>query len=150
MLVRQRAVAASGFCRAAATEHPARPQNVAIAGDKDGAMAVQVRRGERGGQIVGDQHVTERGLDHRLEARPHDHHLDQAAGNSGRLDLVMGHRKLGLGDKAQATALLALENFDCAQRELRRFDDHGLSLIAQHGADRGPQLGLRVDYVEQK
>ena len=89
-----------GCGAAAAGDHFPRRYQVALASDEERAVAVQVRRRERGAQIVGDDHVTEHRFGDVAKAWLDFDHIEQAAGDSGRFDSGMGIGRAGLGDEA--------------------------------------------------
>ena len=97
-------------------------------------MTVEIRCRERGVQVVGQHHVTEHRLGDRREARLDLEHLDQASGDTRCVDRLMRREGgVGLLHEIHPARAIFFEDFDCAQRELRRLDDHRVELIAEHG-----------------
>ena len=119
---------------AAAADHSTRHHEVAVARYKNCSVTVEIRRGQRGMQIVGQHHVTEHRFGDRREARFDFEHLDQPSGDAGRIDRRM-RRDCGVGllHEVHPARAILFENFDCAERELRRFDNHRVHLSAEHG-----------------
>ncbi len=84
---------------AAAGDHPRRYQ-VALARDEKRAVTIQIRRRERGPQIVGDDYVAEYRLGDVAKTRLDFDHVEQAPGDSRRFDRGMVFGRAGLGNEA--------------------------------------------------
>ena len=133
---------------AAAADHPPRHHEVAVAGDENGAVTVQVRRGQRGAQVIGEHHVTEHRFGDRREARFDVEHLDQAARDAGRVDRLMRRDGgVGLLHKVHPAGAILFEDFDCAERKLRRLDNDGVHLRAEHRFEGGLERERRAHHV---
>ena len=119
---------------AAAADHSARHHEVAVAGYENCSVAVEIRRGERGMQIVGEHHMTEHRFGDRREARFDFEHLDQPSRDTGRSDRRM-RRDCGVGllHEVHPARAIFFEDLDRADSKLRRFDYHRVHLIAEHG-----------------
>jgi len=119
---------------AAAADQPARHHEVAVAGYENRAVTVEIRRGERRAQVICEHHVTEHRFGDGRKACVDFEHLDQASGDTGRVDRWMrDDGDIGFLHEIHPARAIFLEDLDCADRELRRLDDHRVHLMAQHG-----------------
>src|SRR6266849_4118447 len=81
--------AVASMLAAAAAYNTVGPQEVAFARDEDSAVAVEVRRRQRGAQVLGHHHMAQQRLRELNIARLDLDHVKQAAENPGRLNRRM-------------------------------------------------------------
>ena len=85
-------------------------------------------------KVVREHHVTEHRFGDRREARFDFEHLDQASRDTGRGDRRMRRdRCVGFLHEVHPAGAILFKDLDRADRELRRFDDYCVHLIAEHG-----------------
>ena len=78
--------------------------------------------------------MTQHRFGNRPDARLELKHLDQPSRDTGCFDRRMRRdRGAGLLHEVHPARAIFLEDLDCADRELRRFDYHRVHLIAEHG-----------------